>query len=85
MGDTFKGRLVYVNILASACLAFICIIWPFIDVAYGVILTISIGKTNLSFHAKVIHFSPVVRGPQATVLRDTTHLGLFQQWEVSWD
>jgi len=42
MGDYLKGKLVYVNVLASAALSIICIIWPFVDVSYSVILVIAI-------------------------------------------
>ena len=43
-GDYLKGVLVYVNVIAAAALAFICIIWPYIDVSYTVICLISIGR-----------------------------------------
>jgi len=41
MGDYFKGRLVYVNIIAAAALSFICLIWPLVDVSYAIICLIS--------------------------------------------
>lgn len=41
-GDYLKGRLVYINVVASGALAFICIIWPFVDVGYSVICLIAI-------------------------------------------
>lgn len=44
LGDKLKGRLVYVNIIASIALAFIYLLWPVMDVSYGVILLISISK-----------------------------------------
>ena len=44
MGDYLKDRLVYVNVVASFCLAVICIVWPMIDVTYGLILIISLGQ-----------------------------------------
>ena len=43
-GDYLKGKLVYINVVASGALAFICIIWPFVDVGYSVICVIAIGK-----------------------------------------
>ena len=43
LGDYLKDRLVYVNIASSGALAVICIVWPLIDVTYGVILAISLG------------------------------------------
>jgi hypothetical protein len=43
LGDYLKDRLVYVNVISSSCLALICIVWPFIDVTYILILVIAIG------------------------------------------
>jgi len=42
-GDNLKGRLVYVNVVSSSCLAVVCIAWPFIDVDYILILAVSLG------------------------------------------
>ena len=41
-----QGKLVYVNIGAAGALSLICITWPFVDVSYSVILTISLGESN---------------------------------------
>lgn len=46
LGDYLKGSLVYVNALAAAALAVVCITWPFIDVDYSVILLISVGENS---------------------------------------
>ena len=43
LGDNLKGRLIYANVVSSSCLAVICIAWPFVDVDYALILTISLG------------------------------------------
>ena len=43
LGDNLKGRLVYANVVSSSCLAVICIAWPFVDIGYTLILTISLG------------------------------------------
>lgn len=48
LGDYLKDRLVYVNVAASGALATICLVWPLIDVSYGMILVISLGKLLLS-------------------------------------
>ncbi|ESO07035.1 hypothetical protein HELRODRAFT_171077 [Helobdella robusta] len=42
LGDYLKDRLVYVNVAASGALAVICLVWPLIDVSYGMILAISL-------------------------------------------
>ena len=44
LGDYLKDRLVYVNVASSGALATICIVWPLIDVTYGLILVISLGQ-----------------------------------------
>ena len=44
MGDYLKDRLVYVNVYSAGALAVICIVWPMIDVAFEVILAISLGE-----------------------------------------
>lgn len=43
LGDNLKGRLVYANVVSSSCLAVICIVWPFVDIDYALILAISLG------------------------------------------
>jgi len=43
LGDNLKGGLIYVNVVSSSCLAVICIVWPFVDIDYPVILAISLG------------------------------------------
>ena len=44
LGDYMKGKLVYVNVISSAFLSIICLIWPAVDVSYSIILLIAISK-----------------------------------------
>jgi len=44
LGDTLKGRLVVVNVVASSCLAVVCIAWPFVDINFALILLTSLGR-----------------------------------------
>ena len=39
------GKLIYVNSLASGCLAVVCIAWPFIDVSYTLIVLSAMGES----------------------------------------
>ena len=53
LGDWFKGKLVYVNVIAASCLAVICLFWPVLDVSFGVICLISMSKS---------YFMSVIKG-----------------------
>ena len=45
-GDYLKGRLVYVNVIAAGFLSIICFIWPIVDITFGCILVVAIGKED---------------------------------------
>ena len=49
LGDYLKGRLVYANVVSSACLALICVIWPFVDIDYFFILAVAVGECSRGF------------------------------------
>ena len=42
-GNKLKGRLIYANVVSSSCLAVICIMWPFVDIHFLLIVAMSIG------------------------------------------
>ena len=44
LGDNLKGRLIYVNVVSSSCLAVVCIAWPFLDINFALILFTSLGR-----------------------------------------
>ena len=68
LGDNLKGRLIYANVVSSSCLSVICIAWPFVDVDYVLILTISLGY-SLCFLKSVLNWGNFMAVPRSAINR----------------
>lgn len=83
LGDYLKDRLVYVNIVSSGSLATICIVWPLIDVTYGLILIISLGQPSICFFICMSLLCELLASMTAIYSQNRIVSGLFRAEAVS--